>query len=115
MQSVVRRRLEGRVYWILVLGRDGSPCSWRAGAQELEVRARRTVCLPPWVVDCRRLWELPTETTGEVVRITARQMLALLDHLIEAEGIAKEEIVKAQLLLAELVEYLQVVLRSTKQ
>lgn len=111
MHSEVKMRLEERECWISVLGRDGSPCSWRAEAQEREVRARRMVCLSLWVVDCRHLWELPTEMSGEVVRITARQMLALLGRWIEAEEIVKEEIVEAQLLLAELVEYLQVVLR----
>lgn len=114
MHSLVRMRLEERGYWILVLG-DGSPCSWRAEVPELGVRARRMVCPLQWVVDCRHLRELPTEMSGEVVRITARQMQALLDHWIEVEEIVKAEIVKAQLLLAELVEYLQLVLRSKKQ
>jgi hypothetical protein len=42
-------------------------------------------------------------------------MLALLDHLIEAEEIVEAEIVTAQLLLAEPVEYLQLGLRLKKQ
>lgn len=111
MHSEVKMRLEGRECWILVLGRDGSLCSWRAEAQEQEARALQMVCPPLWVVDFRHLWELLAEMSGEVVRITAMQMLALLDRWIEAEEIVKEEIVEAQLLLAGLVEFLQVVLR----
>lgn len=99
-------RLAERERWISVPGRDGSPRSWRAEAQEREVRALQMVCLSLGVADCRHLWELPAEMSGEVVRITARQMLALLNRWMVAEGI-----VEAQLLLAGLVEHLQVVLR----